>query len=186
MLCSCAGRAWPGQCAKLSGKADPHHRAVRGRRRGRRAGAPRRRQDAGFDRPARHHREPAPAAGGNVAADAVAKSPPDGYTILQNTNGQAISPSIYKSLPFDPVKDFTPVTQLVASQLLLVATPSLAGQDRCSELIALAKAKPGSLNYGMTGDRQPAAPDHGNVQARRRHRAAGDPLSRRRRRSTPR
>src|SRR5499425_2187777 len=91
-----------------------------------------------------------PGAGGNVAADAVAKSPPDGYTILQNTNGQAISPSLYKSLPFDAVKDFTPVTQLVASQLLLVATPSLPAKS-VQELIALAKAKPGSLNYGMTG-----------------------------------
>jgi tripartite-type tricarboxylate transporter receptor subunit TctC len=89
-------------------------------------------------------------AAGNVAADAVAKSPPDGYTILQNTNGQAISPSLYKSLPFDTVKDFTPVTQLVASQLLLVATPSLPAKS-VQELIALAKAKPGSLNYGMTG-----------------------------------
>jgi tripartite-type tricarboxylate transporter receptor subunit TctC len=89
-------------------------------------------------------------AAGNVAADAVAKSPPDGYTILQNTNGQAISPSLYKSLPFDAVKDFVPVTQLVASQLLLVATPSLPAKS-VQELIALAKAKPGSLNYGMTG-----------------------------------
>ena len=66
-----------------------------------------------------------PGAGGNAAADLVAKSPPDGYTILQNTNGLAISPALYKKLPFDPVKDLTPVTQLVASQLLLVATPSL-------------------------------------------------------------
>jgi tripartite-type tricarboxylate transporter receptor subunit TctC len=89
-------------------------------------------------------------AAGTVAADAVAKSPPDGYTILQNTNGQAISPALYKSLPFDAVKDFTPVTQLVASQLLLVATPSLPAKS-VQELIALAKAKPGSLNYGMTG-----------------------------------
>jgi tripartite-type tricarboxylate transporter receptor subunit TctC len=89
-------------------------------------------------------------AGGNIAADAVAKSPPDGYTILQNTNGQAISPAIYRSLPFDPVKDFIPVTQLVASQLLLVATPSLPAAN-ARELIALAKEKPGSLNYGMTG-----------------------------------
>jgi tripartite-type tricarboxylate transporter receptor subunit TctC len=89
-------------------------------------------------------------AAGNVAADAVAKSPPDGYTILQNTNGQAISPALYKSLPFDAVRDFTPVTQLVASQLLLVATPSLPAKS-VQELIALAKAKPGSLNYGMTG-----------------------------------
>ncbi len=68
-------------------------------------------------------------AAGNVAADAVAKSPPDGYTILQNTNGQAISPSLYKSLPFDAVKDFVPVTQLVASELLLVATPSLPAKS---------------------------------------------------------
>ena len=59
-----------------------------------------------------------PGAGGNVAADAVAKSPPDGYTILQNTNGLAISPSIYRSLPFDVVRDFIPVTQLVASELV--------------------------------------------------------------------
>src|SRR5439155_14788906 len=61
--------------------------------------------------------------------DAVAKSPPDGYTILQNTNGQAISPSLYKSLPFDAVKDFVPVTQLVASN----GTKSLtASKDRKS------------------------------------------------------
>jgi tripartite-type tricarboxylate transporter receptor subunit TctC len=91
-----------------------------------------------------------PGAGGNVAADAVAKSPPDGYTILQNTNGQAISPAIYRSLPFDVVKDFIPVTQLVASQLVLAGSPKLAATS-VQELIALARAKPGSLNYGMTG-----------------------------------
>jgi tripartite-type tricarboxylate transporter receptor subunit TctC len=91
-----------------------------------------------------------PGAGGNVAADAVAKSPPDGYVILQNTNGQAISPAIYRALPFDVVRDFIPVTQLVASQLVLVASPKLSATS-VRELIALAKAKPGSLNYGMTG-----------------------------------
>jgi tripartite-type tricarboxylate transporter receptor subunit TctC len=91
-----------------------------------------------------------PGAGGNVAADLVAKSPPDGYTILQVTNGLAISPALYRKLPFDPVKDLAPVTQLVASQLLLVATPSLPAKTT-GELIALAKAKPGTLNYGMTG-----------------------------------
>jgi tripartite-type tricarboxylate transporter receptor subunit TctC len=91
-----------------------------------------------------------PGAGGNTAADLVAKSPPDGYTILQVTNGLAISPALYRKLPFDPVKDLTPVTQLVASQLLLVATPSLPAKTT-RELIELAKAKPGTLNYGMTG-----------------------------------
>jgi tripartite-type tricarboxylate transporter receptor subunit TctC len=91
-----------------------------------------------------------PGVGGNAAADQVAKSPPDGYTILQTTNGLAITPALYRKLPFDPVKDLTPVTQLVASQLLLVATPSLPVKTT-RELIALAKSKPGTLNYGMTG-----------------------------------
>src|SRR5215510_5539057 len=95
-----------------------------------------------------------PGAGGNVAADAVAKSPPDGYTILQNTNGQAISPAIYRALAFDVVRDFVPVTQLVASQLVLAASPKLSATS-VGELIALAKARPGGLNYGMTGAGNP-------------------------------
>jgi tripartite-type tricarboxylate transporter receptor subunit TctC len=89
-------------------------------------------------------------AGGNVGADAVAKAAPDGYTILQNTNGQAISPSLYRSLPFDAVKDFIPVTQLVTTSTVLVANPKLPVHS-VKELIALAKSKPGKLNYGMTG-----------------------------------
>ena len=64
-------------------------------------------------------------AGGNAGADLVAKSPPDGYTILQNTNGQAISPAIYRSLPFDALRDFIPVTQLVGTSTVLVANPKL-------------------------------------------------------------
>src|SRR5467141_173578 len=91
-----------------------------------------------------------PGAGGNLAADAVAKSAPDGYTILLTTNGHAISPALYHKLPFDPVKDFIPVTQLVASSLLLVATPRLAATST-QELIALARSRPGQLNYGSTG-----------------------------------
>jgi tripartite-type tricarboxylate transporter receptor subunit TctC len=89
-------------------------------------------------------------AGGNLGADVVAKSTPDGYTILQTTNGQAISPSLYRALPFDAVADFVPVTQLVASTLVLVAGPGLqVGSTR--ELIALAKSRPGKLNYGSSG-----------------------------------
>ena len=75
-------------------------------------------------------------AGGNTGADAVAKSPPDGYTILQNTNGQAISPAIYRTLPFDTLKDFIPVTQLVATSTVLVANPKLPAKS-VKELIAL-------------------------------------------------
>ena len=89
-------------------------------------------------------------AGGTTAANEVAKSAPDGYTILQNTNGQAISPAIYKSLPFDTLRDFIPVTQLVATSTVLVAHPKLPART-AKELVALAKAKPGGLNYGMTG-----------------------------------
>jgi tripartite-type tricarboxylate transporter receptor subunit TctC len=91
-----------------------------------------------------------PGAGGNIAADAVAKSPPDGYTILQTTNGHAITPALYRSLPFDPATDFAPVTQLVASNLILVASPKLPVKT-LKEFIALAKAKPGSMNYGSSG-----------------------------------
>jgi tripartite-type tricarboxylate transporter receptor subunit TctC len=89
-------------------------------------------------------------AGGNAGADAVAKSAADGYTILQNTNGQAISPALYRNLPFDTVKDFIPVTQLVGTSTVLVANPKLPARS-VKELIALAKSKPGALNYGMTG-----------------------------------
>ena len=89
-------------------------------------------------------------AGGTTGANDVAKAAPDGYTILQNTNGQAISPAIYKSLPFDTMRDFIPVTQLVGTSTVLVANTKLPARS-ARELIALAKAKPGSLNYGMTG-----------------------------------
>lgn len=91
-----------------------------------------------------------PGAGGNLAADTVARSAPDGYTILLTTNGHAISPSLYRSLPFDVMKDFIPVTQLIQSPLLLVASNKLP-VNSLKELVALAKQKPGVLNYGSTG-----------------------------------
>jgi tripartite-type tricarboxylate transporter receptor subunit TctC len=91
-----------------------------------------------------------PGAGGNLASDVLAKSPPDGYTVLQTVNGLAISPSLYKTLPFNVEKDFIAVTQIVQSQLLLVANPKFEASN-VAELIKLAKARPGSLNYGSTG-----------------------------------
>jgi tripartite-type tricarboxylate transporter receptor subunit TctC len=91
-----------------------------------------------------------PGAGGNLAADAVAKSAADGYTILLTTNGHAISPSLYRTLPYDTIKDFIPVTQLIASSLVLVANPKVQAKS-VPELIALAKATPGGLSYGSTG-----------------------------------
>jgi tripartite-type tricarboxylate transporter receptor subunit TctC len=89
-------------------------------------------------------------AGGNLAPDALSKSAPDGYTVLLTTNGLAISPSLYRKLPFDVQKDFVAVTQVVASQLVIVATPKLPANS-IAGLIALAKSKPGGLNYGSTG-----------------------------------
>ncbi len=91
-----------------------------------------------------------PGAGGNVGTDAVAKSAPDGYTVLLTTNGHAISPSLYRKLPYDPIRDFAPVTQLHASTLVLVAGKKLAARSLV-EMIAAAKAQPGSLSYGSTG-----------------------------------
>jgi tripartite-type tricarboxylate transporter receptor subunit TctC len=91
-----------------------------------------------------------PGAGGNLAADTVARAAPDGYTMLLTTNGHAISPALYRTLPFDAVKDFIPVTQLIESPLLLVASNNLP-VNSVQELIALAKQKPGVLNYGSTG-----------------------------------
>ena len=91
-----------------------------------------------------------PGAGGNLASEVLAKSPPDGYTVLQTVNGISISPSLYKTLPFDSQKDFLAVTQIVQSQLILVANLNLPAGN-VSELAALAKSKPGALNYGSTG-----------------------------------
>ena len=91
-----------------------------------------------------------PGAGGNVGSDFVAKSPPDGYTILLNVNGIAISPSLYRKLSFDPLKDLVGVTQVAATQFLLTGSPKLEAKT-VQEVIALARAKPGTLNYGSSG-----------------------------------
>jgi len=95
-----------------------------------------------------------PGAGGTLGADTAAKSPADGYTILHNTNGAAIAPALYRALPFDAAKDFTPVTQIVASNLALVASPK-SGIASVKELLARARANPGKLNYGSSGPGNP-------------------------------
>ena len=92
-----------------------------------------------------------PGATGNVGADFVAKSPPDGYTLLLADIGSlAISPSVFTNLPFDPVKDFTPVVMVAYSPHLLVVHPSVTAKD-AKELVALAKAKPDSFNFAVSG-----------------------------------
>ena len=92
-----------------------------------------------------------PGATGNVGADFVAKSPPDGYTLLLADIGSlAIAPSVVTALPYEPVRDFAPVIMVAYSPHLLVVHPSVNAKD-VRELIAQAKAKPDSLNFAVSG-----------------------------------
>ena len=92
-----------------------------------------------------------PGANGNVGADFVAKSAPDGYTLLlTDVGGLVISASVYSSLPFDPSKDFSPVVMVAYSPHVLAVHPSVPVKN-VKELIALAKAQPGRLNFAISG-----------------------------------
>ena len=89
-----------------------------------------------------------PGANAIIGTDFVAKSAPDGYTLLIGASGaMAFNPGLYAKLPYDPVRDFAPVTVLGSFPLVLTAHPSLPAQS-VNELIALARASPGKLNYG--------------------------------------
>ena len=89
-------------------------------------------------------------AGGNIAAELVAKAPPDGYTIIIVGMSHAANPSLYSKLAYHPVRDFSPVTQAVAMQMFLAVHPSLPVKS-VKELIALARANPGAINYASGG-----------------------------------
>ncbi len=89
-------------------------------------------------------------AGGNIGAEAVAKSAPDGYTVLLGGSYLTIAPSLYSKLPFDPEKDFAPIGLLVSNQYVLVTHPAVPARNT-RELIRLAKSRPGQLNYGSAG-----------------------------------
>ena len=91
-----------------------------------------------------------PGAGGTLGADAVAKATPDGHTVLLTVNALAISAALYKSLPFDPLKAFDPVVQVAANPFVLVGSQKMQAAT-IQDVIALAKAKPGTLNYGSSG-----------------------------------
>ena len=94
-------------------------------------------------------------AGGSVGADAVAKATPDGYTLLMATVGtSAINPALYKKLPYDAVKDFTPIALVAAAPVVIVVHPSQPVTDLAS-LVALAKKMPGKLSYGSAGNGTP-------------------------------
>ena len=94
-----------------------------------------------------------PGAGGNLGAEAVARSSADGYTLLVATTAHAINPSLFTKLNYSLVKDLTPVSQLTAGPLVIVVNPSLPASN-VKELIALAKSKPGGLNFATSGNGQ--------------------------------
>jgi tripartite-type tricarboxylate transporter receptor subunit TctC len=95
-------------------------------------------------------------AGGNLGADIVAKSPPDGYTLLMGTVGtQAINPSLYPKMPYDAAKDFVPITLVAGVPNVLVMNPAKAKAARITDvrsLIAYARANPGKLNMASSGN----------------------------------
>lgn len=91
-------------------------------------------------------------AGGTTGSDLAAKAPPDGNTLLLGTSStHAIAPSLYPKLPYEPARDFTPVSLLGTATILVVVHPSVQAKS-VAELISLAKAKPGQLMYGSTGN----------------------------------
>jgi putative tricarboxylic transport membrane protein len=90
-------------------------------------------------------------AGSIIGTELVNKSEPDGYTLLLGQSGPiSINPAIYKKLPYDPVKDFAPVSMTTAYPYIMVVNPKL-GVKTLQEFVALAKSRPGELNYGTTG-----------------------------------
>ena len=92
-----------------------------------------------------------PGAGGIVGTSALVKSVPDGATLSVVSNNHVIYPSVYKSLPFDPINDITPIAVMGTTPMVLVVNPKVAAQNS-NELIALLKAKPDAMNYASSGN----------------------------------
>ena len=92
--------------------------------------------------------------GGNIGTDIVAKATADGYTLLMAIVGHAVNQTLYSKLPYDPIKDFAPITKTGAATIILSAHPSL-GVKSIKDLVAAAKAKPGQLNFGSPGTGTP-------------------------------
>ena len=89
-----------------------------------------------------------PGAGGNIGAELVAKSPADGYTLFMGTSGPlAINASLYKTIGFDPLRDFAPIILAASAPFVIIAHPAVPANN-VKELVALAKSKPGQINYG--------------------------------------
>jgi len=93
-----------------------------------------------------------PGAGGTIGADFVAKSPPDGYTLLLTGTPHVTSAHLYKKLPYDALKDFTPVALIASGPYALVVNPQLMPAAAVRDLIAAAKARPGKIDYASSGN----------------------------------
>jgi tripartite-type tricarboxylate transporter receptor subunit TctC len=93
-----------------------------------------------------------PGGGGGIAAELTAKAPPDGYTLIMATiAAMATNVSLSRNVPYDPVRDFAPVTQVASQQLMLLVNPGVPAKS-VAELIALAKVKPGQLTFASAGN----------------------------------
>jgi tripartite-type tricarboxylate transporter receptor subunit TctC len=97
-----------------------------------------------------------PGAAANIATELVAKATPDGHTLLLTANSLAISPALYRKLPYNAVEDLAPVTQVTSAPFLLVVSPALP-VNSVKDLIAYIKARPGQLSFASTGN---GSPDH--------------------------
>ena len=86
-----------------------------------------------------------------IGTEAVAKSPPDGYTLLMTASPHTINPALYPGLPFDPIKDFSPITVVAVTPLVLVVNPALPVKS-VAELLAYLKSQPGKIHYGSAGN----------------------------------
>jgi len=93
-----------------------------------------------------------PGAGGIVGTSALVKSAPDGFTLSIVSNNHVIYPSVYKSVPFDPIADITPIAVIGSTPIVIVVNPTKVPAKDVKELVALLKAKPGAYNYGSSGN----------------------------------
>lgn len=93
-------------------------------------------------------------ASGNIGAEAVAKAAPDGHTLLMAINTLTMAPNLYKKVPFDPTTDFTPIMKMAVANFAIVVNPNIGAND-LPGVIALAKAKPGQINFGSPGNGTP-------------------------------
>ena len=146
-------RRYRERAARLSRETHPHRDRHRRRRRQRSDGAPvGQRFTLAWN--AAIVVEPRPGVGGNIAAEYVAKSPPDGYTLYVCYGTHTVNPSLYAKLGWDAIRDFTPITLLAKQYNALVVHPSIPART-VNDLVALARKNPGKLSYASSGSGSP-------------------------------